>query len=163
DRRRRQWWWTAILAVTAATALAGPAAAQAPTSGANNPGSPSSQMDPSPIGSAPKAGGIIHAGCKSCSDGLLNPLPMGDEMGGCPTCCYPGRKPCDCCLDQYGCVGRMLGGIYECICCPDPCYEPHWVALADAALFTDGPRPMTQMRIRYDTGWSYLFPDKAEY
>jgi hypothetical protein len=36
------------------------------------------------------------------------------------------------------------------------------VALADAAFFQDAPRPITQMRLRYDSVWDYRFPDKAE-
>src|SRR5262249_4025605 len=58
---------------------------------------------------------------------------------------------------------RLLGGIYHCICCPDPCYEPRWNALADAAFWAEGPRPITQMKLRYDHVWHYPFPDKAEY
>jgi hypothetical protein len=57
----------------------------------------------------------------------------------------------------------MAAGLYHSIVCPDPCYDPHWVALADSALFTDGARPMTQMRIRTDFGWRMNDPDKAEF
>ena len=40
----------------------------------------------------------------------------------------------------FGCdsaCGRFLNDVYNCICCPDPCYEPHWTALADSAFFVD--------------------------
>jgi len=77
--------------------------------------------------------------------------------------CVPGRRRCDCCFDQSTYVGRILGGLYDCICCPDPCYEPHWVAAADVAFFQDSARPVTQMRLRWDTGWDMLTPDRAEY
>src|SRR5262249_56151723 len=60
-------------------------------------------------------------------------------------------------------VGRMLCGFSRCICCPDPCYEPRWVPLANAALFVDPVRPATQIRLRGDFGWDMRFPDKAEW
>jgi hypothetical protein len=120
-----------------------------------------------------ETGAVVPAGCSSCSKGLapgLDVLPTFGGGGGCASCgdcggagCVPGRYPCDCCLDESTCVGRLLGGIYKCICCPDPCYEPHWVALADAAFFQEGPRPVTQMNLRYEHVWDYPFPDKAEY
>jgi hypothetical protein len=53
--------------------------------------------------------------------------------------------------------------VYECICCPDPCYDPQWIGAANAAFFVDGARPMTQMRIRWDSGLNMQFPDRAEY
>jgi hypothetical protein len=117
---------------------------------------------------APAAdGGVVPAGCSSCSGGLLG--APGPNLGpvGCDGCCggncYPGRKPCDCCCDSNSRCGRFFCGLYECVCCPDPCYEPHWEALADAAFFQDAPRPVTQMRLRFDNVWNYPFPDKAEY
>jgi hypothetical protein len=119
---------------------------------------------------APADDGVVQAGCSTCGGGLLGP-PAGDlgSPGGCASCggcggpCYPGRKPCDCCCDTDSRCGRVLCGIYQCICCPDPCYEPRWTALADAAFFSDAPRPMTQMRFRYDHDWDMPFPDRAEF
>src|SRR5262249_1210247 len=32
-----------------------------------------------------------------------------------------------------------------------------------AAFFQEGPRPVTQMNLRYEHVWNYPFPDKAEY
>jgi hypothetical protein len=106
---------------------------------------------------------VKQANCPSCSGGLLAPELGGCATGTCAAGCYPGRKPCDCAWDADTCVGRFFGGLYNCICCPDPCYEPHWNPLADAALFTDGARPVTQTRFRFDGGWNMPFPDKAEY
>jgi hypothetical protein len=40
---------------------------------------------------------------------------------------------------------------------------PAWVPLANAALFVEPVRPVTQMRIRTDFAFNYQFPDKAEY
>jgi len=105
---------------------------------------------------------ILQAGCSSCASPHLGE-PVLD--GGCDTCggpCIPGHKPCcGCCADT--CVGRFFGGIYECICCPDPCYDPHWVAAANAALFVDGARPVSQTTLRWDSGLNLQFPDRAEY
>jgi hypothetical protein len=60
-------------------------------------------------------------------------------------------------------LGRMFCGIHDCLCCPDPCYEPRWVAAANAALFVDTVRPMTQTRFRWDAGRNLTLPDRAEY
>ena len=55
-------------------------------------------------------------------------------------------------VDEDGVVRRvpMLveyeGGLYEALCCPDPCYEPRWLAVADAAFTCEAARPVTQQR-----------------
>ena len=118
---------------------------------------------------------VVQVGCASCSGGLLGlPPPDHPNGGGCATCgggcgsgcayCYAGRTPCDCCCDPKDRWGHFLCGIYQCICCPDPCYDPHWCALEDASFFqTGGPRPVTQMRLRFDEGFQVPFPDKSEF
>jgi len=53
--------------------------------------------------------------------------------------------------------------LYECLGCPDPCYEPHWLPIADAAFYVDATRPQTQERLRWDDGFHLLFPDRSEY
>jgi hypothetical protein len=53
--------------------------------------------------------------------------------------------------------------VYECICCPDPCYEGRWLAIADSAFFVEGVRPETQQRVRWDSGIGVEFPDRSEY
>jgi hypothetical protein len=119
---------------------------------------------------------VVPAGCATCGSGLIGalapPAPDGIASGGCSTCgdgcaggCYPGRKKgyCCCCDDCDTCVGRMLCGIYHCICCPDPCYEPRWIATQDSAFFVDSARPITQLRIRGDGGFDVPTPDRAEF
>jgi hypothetical protein len=122
---------------------------------------------------------VVQTGCSTCSGGLLSaaaPPVNGYDTpptGGCSTCgggcggpgCIPGRKSCycDCCKDCDTCVGRMLCGIYDCICCPDPCYEPHWCAVADSAFFVESARPVTQLRLRIDNGFDVPTPDRAEF
>ena len=125
---------------------------------------------PALVGAGDVDGAVVPASCASCSGGLLGQPPADVvDAGGCAGCgcgngCVPGREPCDCCCDACDGPGRFLCGIYQCICCPDHCYEPHWEALADAAFFqTGGPRPITQLRLRYQRGWDMPFPDKAEF
>jgi hypothetical protein len=111
---------------------------------------------------------VTPAGCSACEGGLLSnpdtaPGAAGCAGPSCGGCCYPGRLHCcsPCCADS--CVGRMLCGLYECICCPDPCYEPHWVAAANAAFFVDAARPVTQLALKYDGMYDVQHPDRAEY
>lgn len=118
---------------------------------------------------------VIQTGCATCTGGLLNaaspPVNGYDGLNagpGCSTCggsgCIPGRKQCYCdCCNADSCVGRMLCGIYDCICCPDPCYEPHWIAVQDSAFFVDSARPVTQLRLRIDGGFDVPTPDRAEF
>jgi Putative MetA-pathway of phenol degradation len=110
-------------------------------------------------------GGVVQAGCASCGGGGLLSGPVG-PAGGCVGCgvnCYPGREGCDCCANPKGPLCGLLYGIYECICCPDPCYQPRWDILANSAFFTNGVQPITQMRLRTDFVWDQPFPDKGEY
>ncbi len=108
-------------------------------------------------------GKVVPAGCNSCG-GLLGPyLSSGcSSCGGNGAPCYPGRKGCHHC-DCETHLGRFVCGLYECLCCPDPCYEPVWNPLADAALFIDAPRPVSQMRLRLDSAFRWDRPDRHEY
>jgi hypothetical protein len=40
---------------------------------------------------------------------------------------------------------------------------PRWIAAADAAFFVDAARPVSQTRIRWDSGLGMEFPDRAEF
>ena len=78
--------------------------------------------------------------------------------------CIPGRAPC------YGpshdtdtVVGSFLNNLYQCLCCPDPCYEPRWVPAANASFFTDYARPRTVTRVRYDNLENMVRPDRNEF
>ena len=59
--------------------------------------------------------------------------------------------------------GRFACGLYSAVCCPDPCYEPRWTGIANAAFFVDGVRPVTQVRYRWDANLGMQFPDRATY
>jgi hypothetical protein len=126
---------------------------------------------PPPPPPPPSFGGAAGPGCDHCGGEGPEPLPTPPRQCGCSACggcgcgahgCYPGHEPC------YPCDGdttfhRFLCSLYECICCPDPCYEPHWLPIADAAFFTEAARPVTQTRLRWDAGVDVVLPDRAEY
>ncbi|WP_439626237.1 hypothetical protein [Gemmata sp.] len=85
----------------------------------------------------------------------------------CETCggsrhCSPGRTACEP-FPAKNRAERVIGVLYETVCCPDPCYEPKWTALADAAYFTASARPVTHARFRWDAGLRVVLPDRAEY
>lgn len=106
---------------------------------------------------------LRQTGCKGCESGLFG---MAAGHGGCSSCgsgCLPGRQPCCCPFDDGNWCGRMLNGLCECFCCPDPCYLPEWTPLADSAFFVDAARPITHMKLRWDNGWNFPSPDRAEY
>jgi hypothetical protein len=112
--------------------------------------------------------GIQQVGCSSCGGVLLGEGPgYVEEFGpeGCGGCfCKPGRKLkncAGCCTDSK--FGQFLSGIYECCCCPDPCYEPRWIAAANNAFFIPSPRPVTHTRIIYDAAFGLENPDRAEF
>lgn len=160
-------------AIMLLAALAGGVQAQGTPSGAIPP-APSLPPAVPGTGSgnfAPAGDGVVQAGCASCGGGGLLGIaaPEMGGIGGCASCggCGSGgcngQRHCDCCCDGENIVARLFCGFYQCVCCPDPCYEGHWNALADAAFWQDAPRPVTQMNLTYDHVWSYPFADKAEF
>jgi hypothetical protein len=98
--------------------------------------------------------------CSNCGNAL--------GIGGCPTCGGCGDPPCragGCRAEPFPAhtaAGRLIGLIYSCVCCPDPCYQPKWEPLADAAFFVDAVRPKTSTRFRWDYGAHVTFPDRGE-
>jgi hypothetical protein len=114
----------------------------------------------------PKAavdGQVGTVACASCGASYLPDL----APAGCPSCggsgtCVPGRKPCYS-WEAQTFVGRFFGNLYDCLCCPDPCYQPSWVPEQNAGFFPDYPRPQTMSRLRWDYGRNMMFPDRNEY
>ncbi len=97
------------------------------------------------------------SGC--CNLPPVNPI---SAYGGPNNTCVPGRPGC---INTDSCDPgtRLFGGLCNALCCPDPCYEPRWIGEANAAFFQDGPRPVTQTRIRWDAGLNFRFPDTSEF
>jgi hypothetical protein len=112
-------------------------------------------------------GNVTQAGCSSCGHGQVG--HGHGHHGGCASCghggwcCYPGLRPCGCDHENYHGLRRCLCEFYHCICCPDPCYEPAWIGVANAALFVESVRPVTQIMLRYDGAREGVLPDRAEY
>lgn len=81
--------------------------------------------------------------------------------------CVPGgRSGCGCgaCrMEANTRLGRFAQGLYASVCCPDPCYTPTWTMLANAAFFSDAPRPQSRQRFRWDFNGNFVQPDRAEY
>jgi len=116
--------------------------------------------------SAAAVEGVVQAGCRNCGNGLFGlPGSPPHQLGGngCASSqCNPGRQPCHPCL-AHSLPGRLVCGIYDCICCPDHCYEALWLPVADTAFFTAAARPVTQQRFRWDHGVNLILPDRNEY
>lgn len=87
------------------------------------------------------------------------------EIEFCQSCggqCNGGECYCADCQNM-GPVARFVHGIYQGICCPDPCYQPRWRPLADTAFFTNSVRPVNQQRFRWDFAEDLQRMDRAEY
>ncbi len=122
---------------------------------------------PAPTALAPADDAVEPAECASCGRNLAgNEVPYFMGGDGLPRCaegkCIPGRAECSH-LDADTAVGRFFAGLYECLCCPDPCYEPKWIPVANAAFFVDYARPQTLMRLRIDEGIDMIYPDRSEF
>src|SRR5262245_1542617 len=103
------------------------------------------------------AGGVNCSTCGMPPPGLP-PRPPGDTCGG---SCITGR-PWQRCEAAGGFAG-LYCHFYNAFQCRDPCYEPRWVAGANAALFVDTVRPQTSMRFRWDRGINLVLPDRSEF
>jgi len=91
------------------------------------------------------------------------PLAPGEELGFWDWCasCVPWLSCVNGCCGERG--ERFCAGLYECVCCPDPCYQPHWQPLADSAFDAAAVRPVTQQGIRWDAGTALDLPDRSEF
>jgi hypothetical protein len=75
--------------------------------------------------------------------------------------CIPGRAACNGPSHESDSVlGAIMNNLYQCLCCPDPCYEPRWEPAANASFFADYARPRTVTRIRYDNLENLVRPDR---
>jgi len=130
-----------------------------------------------------EAGATVATNCPECQSApsVTTNWPDGQSDPSVTMDCFACRSgsafvPCE--LDptcDSGCglaaevypadtvLGRFCAEIVAAICCPDPCYEPRWHPLADAAFFTEAARPVTQQRFRWDAGFGMTYPDRAEF
>jgi hypothetical protein len=67
------------------------------------------------------------------------------------------------CDESYGKFDRFCSNLFTCFCCPDPCYEPQWLPVANTGFFIDHARPQTHMRLRTDFGVNMIMPDRNEF
>lgn len=108
----------------------------------------------------------LGPGCDGCSSPFSGTTLGAVGSGSCLPCsgrlCVPGQSSCSPCVGKTR-IGRFLCGIYEALCCPDPCYEPEWIPLADASFFCEAARPVSRQCLRWDAGLSMVLPDRAEY
>jgi len=92
-------------------------------------------------------GGVFHAST-GCANGN----------------CIPGRPPCNPPFNECNtAIGAFCQNLYECVCCPDPCYQPSWVPAANASFFADYARPRTVTRLRYDNLEAMTRPDRNQF
>jgi hypothetical protein len=109
---------------------------------------------------------VERTACATCG-GFHSSLD-GPALHGCLTCggqnCVPGQKPCNPPANECNTViGAFCQSLYECLCCPDPCYQPAWVPAANASFFADYARPRTVTRIRYDNLEDMTRPDRNQF
>jgi hypothetical protein len=111
-------------------------------------------------------GEVAQAGCPTCggfhtvADGPIFHEALGCADGN----CIPGRKPCYPPPGECSTVwGAFCQNLYQCLCCPDPCYQPAWVPAANASLFADYARPRTVTRLRYDNLEAMTRPDRNQF
>ena len=111
-------------------------------------------------------GQVEQSSCATCGgfhgqlDGHVFTCQTGCASGN----CIPGRQPCNPPLNECNTVvGSFLTNLYQCICCPDPCYEPKWEPAAYASLFADYARPRTVTRLRYDNLEDMTRPDRNQF
>ena len=111
-------------------------------------------------------GQVEQSSCATCGgfhghlDGHVFTCQTGCASGN----CIPGRQPCNPPLNECDTVvGAFMTNLYQCICCPDPCYEPKWEPGAFASFFADYARPRTVTRLRYDNLEDMTRPDRNQF
>ncbi|QEH33046.1 hypothetical protein OJF2_15420 [Aquisphaera giovannonii] len=106
---------------------------------------------------------VEKAACTTC--GSHHGISDGHVFTGCANGkCIPGRPPCNPPANECDTiVGAFCQRLYECLCCPDPCYKPVWEPAANASFFADYARPRTVTRLRYDNLEAMSRPDRNQF
>ncbi len=105
---------------------------------------------------APGVGVVRVGGVPVNDDTMLKLAGLDVPAAGCATCGgAAGPGGCDGRCEPFpatgGLAGRLVGSLYDTLCCPDPCYRPKWEPLADTAFNTVAARPVSQTKL----GWNY--------
>ena len=111
-------------------------------------------------------GQVEQSTCATCGGfhGHLDGHVFTSQAGCASGNCIPGRQPCNPPLNECDTVvGSFMTNLYQCICCPDPCYEPKWEPAAYASLFADYARPRTVTRLRYDNLEDMTQPNRNQF
>lgn len=111
-------------------------------------------------------GQVKQSACATCGGfhGQLDGHVFTSQAGCASGNCIPGRQPCNPPLNECDTVvGGFMTNLYQCICCPDPCYEPKWEPGAFASFFADYARPRTVTRLRYDNLEDMTRPDRNQF
>ncbi|HKM54571.1 MAG TPA: hypothetical protein VJY33_14265, partial [Isosphaeraceae bacterium] len=109
---------------------------------------------------------VERTACATCG-GFHSSLEGGvfhASMGCANGNCIPGRPPCNPpCNECNTVIDALCQNLYQCLCCPDPCYQPTWEPAANASFFADYARPRTVTRIRYDNLEAMTRPDRNQF
>src|SRR5208337_4960234 len=109
---------------------------------------------------------VKRTACATCG-GFHSSLEGGvfhASMGCANGNCIPGRPPCNPpCNECNTVIDALCQNLYQCLCCPDPCYQPTWEPAANASFFADYARPRTVTRIRYDNLEAMTRPDRNQF
>ena len=111
-------------------------------------------------------GQVEKSSCATCGGfhGHLDGHVFTSQAGCASGNCIPGRQPCNPPLNECDTVvGGFMTNLYQCICCPDPCYKPKWEPGAYASFFADYARPRTVTRLRYDNLEDMTRPDRNQF
>jgi hypothetical protein len=111
-------------------------------------------------------GQVETTACATCGGfhGHADGPALHESMGCATGSCIPGRKPCyPPCNECDTFIGAFCQNLYQCLCCPDPCYQPGWVPAANASFFADYARPWTVTRLRYDNLEAMNRPDRNQF
>ena len=118
----------------------------------------------------PPVGPVVISGSELSFDEVARLAGAGAPLpgigGGCASCGGGAGGSCDGRCEPFpatGFGGRLVGTLYDTLCCPDPCYRPRWEPITDTAFVTAAARPITQTRFQWNYTNNIPFADRGEY
>ena len=156
----------AVDQAAAAPIAAAPSRATEPEPAPTQAQGPPVQQETAKSADKSQDGTVEKTSCATCG-GFHHQLD-GQGFSGSGGCangnCIPGRGPCYPPANECNTVvGAFMTDLYQCLCCPDPCYEPRWEPAAYASFFADYARPRTVTRLRYDNLEDMTRPDRNQF